>query len=364
MYSMKRSVCPCSRKNAAIGTIWSSFAPRLTTAFTFTGRPASCAAVDPLEHAVDREVDVVQRAERRVVERVEADGDAVRPASASACAFCGSSEPLVVSVRSTPSAASCSISRSRSRRTSGSPPVSRILRTPPVDEHARDARDLLERQQLLPVEEAVVAAVDLLRHAVDAAEVAAVGDRDAEIAKRPAEGVEHVHAYERYAALTGCAGACAARPPRRHRRLGRDVRAGEGRGRALPAVPVSGAALRDRERDAGPARRRAPPRSAATERWPAIARRRAARRRLCAADRRARAHDGVLHRVRHRHVRRADAAARASRCSARGSAGGIWLGVAARDRSGSRCSPASTAARASATCSCSPVRRSTRSRSC
>ena len=34
--------------------------------------------VDALEHAVDREVDVVQRAEGRVVERVEADGDALQ----------------------------------------------------------------------------------------------------------------------------------------------------------------------------------------------------------------------------------------------------------------------------------------------
>ena len=35
--------------------------------------------VDALEHALDREVDVVQRTERRVVERVEADRDAIEP---------------------------------------------------------------------------------------------------------------------------------------------------------------------------------------------------------------------------------------------------------------------------------------------
>jgi hypothetical protein len=39
----------------------------------------------------------------------------------------------------------------------------------------------------------VIAAVDLLRHAVDAAKVAAVGDRDAQVAQGPAEGVEDVH---------------------------------------------------------------------------------------------------------------------------------------------------------------------------
>ena len=36
---------------------------------------------------------------------------------------------------------------------------------------------------------AVAAPEHLLRHAVDAAEVAAVGDRDAQVADRPAEGV-------------------------------------------------------------------------------------------------------------------------------------------------------------------------------
>ena len=59
-----------------------------------------------------------------------------------------------------------------------------------LDEDARDALDLLERQELAPRQEAVVAPEDLLRHAVDAAEVAAVRDRDPQIAQRPAERVE------------------------------------------------------------------------------------------------------------------------------------------------------------------------------
>src|SRR5262249_28821954 len=44
------------------------------------------------------------------------------------------------------------------------------------DERPRQALDLLERQELAALEEAVVTAEDLLRHAVDAAEVAAVGN--------------------------------------------------------------------------------------------------------------------------------------------------------------------------------------------
>ena len=61
------------------------------------------------------------------------------------------------------------------------------------DEDARQALDLLEREQLLPVHEPVPAAEHLLRHAVDTAEVAAVRDGDPQVADRPAEGVERRH---------------------------------------------------------------------------------------------------------------------------------------------------------------------------
>ena len=61
------------------------------------------------------------------------------------------------------------------------------------DEHPRQALDLLEREQLPALEERVVAPEDLLRHAVDAAEVAPVGDRDAQVAQRTAQCVVHVH---------------------------------------------------------------------------------------------------------------------------------------------------------------------------
>ena len=54
----------------------------------------------------------------------------------------------------------------------------------------RDARDLVEVEQLLAVEEPVVVAEHLLRHAVRAAEVAPVRDRDPQVAKGPAEGIE------------------------------------------------------------------------------------------------------------------------------------------------------------------------------
>jgi primosomal protein N' len=56
-------------------------------------------------------------------------------------------------------------------------------------EDPRDALDLLERQELAARQEAVVVAEDLLRHAVDAAKVAAVRDRDAQVAERPSPRV-------------------------------------------------------------------------------------------------------------------------------------------------------------------------------
>ena len=68
------------------------------------------------------------------------------------------------------------------------------LLDPAAHEDACDALDLLERQQLVAAQELVVASEDLLRHAVDAPEVAPIGDGDAEIAKRPAEGIGQRHA--------------------------------------------------------------------------------------------------------------------------------------------------------------------------
>ena len=104
MYSMNRSVWPRSGSGAASGTIWSSFTPRLTTAFTFTGSPAAAAASMPSSTcSTGKSTSFSARkvasssASRLTVTRS-------RPASASACAFGGSSEPFVVSVRSTPSA--------------------------------------------------------------------------------------------------------------------------------------------------------------------------------------------------------------------------------------------------------------------
>ena len=61
------------------------------------------------------------------------------------------------------------------------------------DEDTSDPLDLLERQKLFASQELVLTAEDLLRHAVDAPEVAAVGDGDAQIAQRPPERIGQRH---------------------------------------------------------------------------------------------------------------------------------------------------------------------------
>ena len=150
MYSMKRSVSPRARgSSAASGTIWSSLTPRLTTQLTLTGSPAAAAASIPSSTRLDGEVDVVHRPEGRVVERVEADRDPVeaRVRERLGLARRAASRSSSASGRRR-AAASISISRSRSRRTSGSPPVSRSFSTPSRRRNARDARDLLEVEQL------------------------------------------------------------------------------------------------------------------------------------------------------------------------------------------------------------------------
>ena len=167
----------------------SSLRPRFTTTFTFTGRPAGRGGVDALEHLRDREVDVVHRAERRVVERVEADGHARE-------ARVGERLRLLRQQRRRSSSASGrGVERARAsrpaarrrRRTSGSPPVMRSFATP-FATNARASRVISSKSSSCARgRKCVVAAEDLLRHAVDAAEVAAVGDRDAQVAQRAAE---------------------------------------------------------------------------------------------------------------------------------------------------------------------------------
>ena len=104
MYSMKRSdVAACRGSSAPCRRCSSSFTPRFTTTLTFTGQARRGRRLDALEHARDGEVDVVHRAEGRVVERVEADRDAVEPRSRERARLARrAATPFVVSVELDP----------------------------------------------------------------------------------------------------------------------------------------------------------------------------------------------------------------------------------------------------------------------
>ncbi len=137
--------------------------------------------VDSREHASDGEVDVVHRPEDLVVERVEADGDAREPRVGERLRLLREERGVrrqrdveVVVDRCEGRDEVLEIA-AQQRLAARDPELAHAQ----VDEDARDALDLLEREQLAPRQEAVLVPEDLLRHAVDAAEVAAVGDRDA-----------------------------------------------------------------------------------------------------------------------------------------------------------------------------------------
>ena len=196
MYSMKRRTTPASRAQAAIGTTLDSLIPRRTTMFTLTGAsPASAAAAIP--------------------SRTLATGKSIpfiAPKTAS------SSESRLTVTRRSPASASGSRERPQrgsvrrerqvdlaaigpaDRRQHGHqvrqvPPHERFATGNPQlldaqrDEDPRQPGDLLEGQDLVPGQELEVTPIDLLGHAVGAPEIAAVGDRDAQVAQRPPERV-------------------------------------------------------------------------------------------------------------------------------------------------------------------------------
>ena len=178
---------PCAHSSRAGNS--SSFTPLSATALILTLRPAACAASMPAR--------TLSSSPQRVMAR-NLSGSSVSsetlmrrtPWPASSAAYFGSCEPLVVSV----SSSSAPVARWRDseansvmmpRRTSGSPPVSRSLRTPARDEGAAQAVELFEREQVGLGQERHV-----LRHAIDAAEIAAVGHRDAQIGDRAPERID------------------------------------------------------------------------------------------------------------------------------------------------------------------------------
>src|SRR6185503_1312387 len=67
---------------------------------------------------------------------------------------------------------------------------------PQADKDAGETRDLLKGEDRAMRQELMAGVEDLARHAVDAAEIAAIGDRDAQVAHRPAQGVQQLATTE------------------------------------------------------------------------------------------------------------------------------------------------------------------------
>ena len=117
MYSMKRSVSPVLAEVAArAGRSGCSLTPRLTTQLTLTGSPTACAASMPSSTRATGKstsfiaLKIASSSESRLTVM------RFRPASLSACAFCGQQRRRWSSASGRPaSAASIAISRSMSR---------------------------------------------------------------------------------------------------------------------------------------------------------------------------------------------------------------------------------------------------------
>ena len=154
-------------------------------------QPRDVRGLDPRQHRRDREVDVVHAAEHRVVERVEAHRDppqarfSQRPCLASEERAVRREREVHVGNRREARDERLEVTPYQ-RLASGEAELAHTER----DEDPREPLDLLEGKELRALEELPVPAVDLLGHAVDAAEVAAVGDGDAQVAQRPAHAVE------------------------------------------------------------------------------------------------------------------------------------------------------------------------------
>ena len=133
-----------------------------------------------------------ERAMRAKVERSRLSSETLMrftPASASPLANSRRRTPLVVRVSSSRAPSSRCRDRARTRsmiplRISGSPPVRRSLRTPRRTKAAQSALQFFQGQHLRLGQK-----LHVLAHAIGAAQIAAVGDRDAHVIDRAPESV-------------------------------------------------------------------------------------------------------------------------------------------------------------------------------
>jgi hypothetical protein len=158
-------------------------------------QPGCQGGLDAGQHIGDRKPHVVHLLEDRVVERVQADGDALQARVGQGPRLLDQQRAIGGQREVERFAVGASQLGQHAHQHLEVAPQQRLaagqadLLDAVRGEHARQAGDLLEAEQRALRQEGVVAVEHLLGHAIAAAEVAAVGDRDAQVAQRPAQGV-------------------------------------------------------------------------------------------------------------------------------------------------------------------------------
>ena len=151
----------------------------------------SRSGIDARQHAADRIVRVVHAAEEGVVECVEAHRDAIQPRLAQAPRHLAE-QHAVGGQRQFESADCRELGDelvdilAQQRFAAGDADLLHAARL----EQAGEAGDFLETQQFRSRQKGVVVAEATARHAIHAAEVAAIGDRDTHVAQRALVRVE------------------------------------------------------------------------------------------------------------------------------------------------------------------------------
>jgi hypothetical protein len=130
-----------------------------------------------LQHAGDGKIDIVHGAENAAVERIEADGHALEPRILELACLLGEQRPVgrQGQIESADVGQHCDQALqmlAQQRLAAGQSDLFDAVRL----EDACQARDLLERQQLGARQERIVVAEHVLGHAINATEIAAVGD--------------------------------------------------------------------------------------------------------------------------------------------------------------------------------------------
>ena len=191
MYSMNRTSALTPRPYSSKSTISSSLSPRVRTVSIFKPvQPDRPHGFDPGEHVRQR-VDAGELAEPVAAQGVEAHRDAVKP---------GALEIGGVIRKQHAVRRQAQIAQPRSARRAADQfrqiAAEQRLAAGEADaietrfrEEIAELTDLLERQHVRARQPDVL----VLRHAVVAPEVAAIGDRNPQVAERPAEGVEDGH---------------------------------------------------------------------------------------------------------------------------------------------------------------------------